>query len=80
MTMQLPSPPAAYDAGDQSRVRAAIRAADATNYKKGQDFELGFVKNSAGLLVPARFIMPDEVTGARTNIRLVNGVLTPTPL
>lgn len=80
MTLQLSSPPVGYSREDQAQLRAALQKTDAENYKKGADLELGFVRNSAGVLVPSRLILRDEVTGERMNIRLVSGALTPTVL
>ncbi len=38
--MSLPLAPAAYDASNERRTRAALEAADAQSFKKGQDLRL----------------------------------------
>lgn len=39
--MQLSRPGQAFDAQDEARVRAAIERADAENFKRGRDVEIG---------------------------------------
>jgi hypothetical protein len=64
--MILASPPQAYSATDQARMRDALRRADAENHKQGRDVELG----------KGRLILTDEATGARYALTVTGGAVS----
>lgn len=68
--MILPPPPATYDVADQTRLRDALRRADAENLKRGRELNLGL----------ARLILTDPATGDRYAITVAGGVLDVEPL
>lgn len=65
--MNLPRPPAAYDANDEARTRGLLEQADRRTRKIGEDLELA---------VGERLVMTDTVTGDRGVISVESGVLT----
>lgn len=64
MSLQLPYPSPKYDVGDQAQTRAAVEAADAQTYKRGQDIEIGATQ---------RLILNDTTTGTRYRITVESG-------
>jgi hypothetical protein len=59
--MNLPKPPAAYDAADQAQLRRSLEAADARNMKSGTVLD--------------RILMRDTATGAVVTVTIASGVL-----
>lgn len=59
--MNLPAAPAAYDQGDQDRVRGSLNGEDKKNVKKGDVFD--------------KILMRDTVTGAVVTLTVASGAL-----
>ena len=65
--MRLAGAPAAYDPGDQARLRQALQKADDENLKRGRDVRL---QNGE------RLILKDTVTGNLYAVSIASGSLT----
>ena len=59
--MNLPKPPAAYDANDQAQLRRALESADRGNLKTGIVFD--------------KILMRDTATGGVVTVTVASGVL-----
>jgi hypothetical protein len=69
--MNVPSAPSAYDPKNEASFREIVKRAVDKCFNRGQDVEITAAQ---------RFIIADEVTGARYRLTMVSGSLTTTAL